>query len=233
MTAGYHRYFTHKSYQCGRLLQSVFIFFGSGTFQKSVIEWVSKHRIHHQLTDTEQDPYNAKLGFWWAHLGWVISKGFPLDFKNIPDLIKDPLLSFQRRYYYPLAVFAGMVLPTLLAWIWDDPWGGLLVINFLGLVLLYHMTFLVNSWAHYFGDQPYIKNSARRGWLIGFPTLGEGGDHNFHHAFSWDYRAGGHEWYRIDPTKWMLWMLSYVGLVWNLRRVAPERIRHAKEEMIA
>lgn len=233
ITGGYHRYFTHKSFACARPLETFFILFGASAWQHSILVWCSDHERHHNLTDTDKDPYNAKRGFWWSHIGWLLFKGPPLNFTNIPDIVADPLIRFQHRFYFPLAIGFGFALPTALALLWSDPIGAFLGAGFTGLTMIYHASFSVNSVSHYFGKQPYTLSSARSGWITALPTLGEGGDHNFHHAFSWDYRAGGHEWYRIDPTKWMLCFLSYFGLVWNLRRASPERILRAKEELFA
>lgn len=233
ITAGYHRYFTHKSFLCKKFLEAFFILFGAAAWQHSVLIWVSDHERHHAYVDTDDDPYNARRGFWWTHLGWLIFKAKPSDFNNIPDLCTHSIVRFQHRFYFPLAIGLGFGFPTAIALLWGDPLGGFLIAGFFGLAVLYHASFSVNSVSHYFGDQPYTLSSARTGWITAFPTLGEGGDHNFHHAFSWDYRAGGHQWYRIDPTKWILWLLSHVGAVWNLRRVNHGRIIRAHQKIIA
>jgi len=232
VTAGYHRLFTHKSYKCARFLQVFFILFGTAAWQHSILVWCSDHRRHHARVDTKDDPHDATRGFWWTHIGWLIFKSKPLDVITVPDLYADWLIRFQHRFYFLLAIGLGFALPVALAFLWSDPIGAFLVAGFLMLAILYHVTFSVNSISHYFGAQPYALTSARTGWITALPTLGEGGDHNFHHAFSWDYRAGGHEWYRIDPTKWILWILSCVDATRNLRRTPPAVIMQAQRQAL-
>jgi len=233
ITAGYHRYFTHKGFECGRVLKAFFALFGASAWQHSILVWCSDHDRHHNFVDTDEDPYNAKRGFWWTHVGWLLVRGQRQDFSNVPDLVADPLIRFQHRFYFPLAIWFGFALPTAIGFLWNDPIGAFLGAGFTGLVVLDHASFSVNSVSHYFGKQPYASFSARTGWVTALPTLGEGGDHNFHHALPWDYRAGGCEWYRIDPTKWTLWALSRLGFVWDLRRASLQRILCLKEGMLA
>ncbi|MDZ4296397.1 MAG: fatty acid desaturase [Patescibacteria group bacterium] len=232
LTAGYHRYYTHRSYRCARPLQLFFILFGAGTFQKPVAEWAPEHWTHHVFTDTERDPHNVREGFWWAHVGWLLVKSEPTVgyVCPLPDLSGDPLVRFEQRYYIPIALTVGFGFPTVTGLCWGDPLGGLLIAGFLKLVVQHHMTFMVNSVAHTFGTRPHSPTSARNNRLIALPTLGEGGGHNSHHAFPWDYRHGL-RWYALDPTKWLMWTLSLVGLTWNLRRASPEDIRAAEIRM--
>lgn len=220
VTAGYHRHFSHRAYDCHPVVQFLYLVFGAAAMQNSVLCWAADHRDHHRYVDKEQDPYNIKKGFLWAHIGWIFFDK-PADEKRlekVQDLMKLPLARWQHRYYVPLAVTVSFALPFLLGLCFDRPWGGLLWGGVLRMVVSHHSTFLINSAAHYFGDQPHsTANSARDSWWLAFLSFGEG-YHNFHHAHPGDYRNGT-AWYHWDVTKWLVRSLSMVGLAWNLRRV--------------
>jgi stearoyl-CoA desaturase (delta-9 desaturase) len=118
------------------------------------------------------------------------------------------------------------VFPTVIAFGWGG-WrsalGALLLAGVLRVVVLQHCTFCINSLCHYIGAQPYSsKCSARDSWLMAIITLGEG-YHNYHHEFQHDYRNGVKPWH-FDPTKWIIWTLSKIGLVKQLRTVSPDKI---------
>jgi stearoyl-CoA desaturase (delta-9 desaturase) len=150
------------------------------------------------------------------------------DFSNVKHLVTNPLIRFQNRFYVPLGTTFGLLLPTLLAWIWGDPWGGLFVAGFLRLLVEYHATFAINSFTHTFGRQPYsTASTARDGFVAALITFGEG-YHNFHHRFPGDYRNGVRA-YHFDPTKWWVWSLSKLRMAWNLNPAPAEAIEKARE----
>jgi stearoyl-CoA desaturase (delta-9 desaturase) len=226
ITGGYHRLFSHPTYKATWPLRLFYLLFGAASVQNSALKWSADHRTHHGSVDTEADPYNINQGFWWAHIGWVLFRtgDHPLD--NVGDLKRDPLVRFQHAYYVPLAIVFGALLPVALGFLWGDPIGALLVAGFTRLMVQYHATFAVNSFAHYIGTQPYsTKTSARDSFITAILTLGEG-YHNFHHSFQMDYRNGV-RWWQLDPTKWLVWSLSKCGVTKDLRRVPTERIRAA------
>ncbi len=116
ITAGYHRYYSHRAYEAHRLLQVFYAIFGAASLQNSLLFWVSNHRYHHRFTDTEMDPYDIKKGFFFAHMGWMFYKNPPnRPFLNVADLKKDPLVMWQHRYYWWIVLLAGFGLPTFLA----------------------------------------------------------------------------------------------------------------------
>jgi stearoyl-CoA desaturase (delta-9 desaturase) len=232
ITGGYHRLFAHPTYRASSVLRAFYLFFGAGSVQNSALKWAADHRRHHARTDREQDPYNIRRGFWWAHIGWVFFEDAEKGaVRNVKDLAADRLLRWQDRHYVLLAVLVGGVLPLLLGCAWGDAIGALLVAGFLRLVLQWHATFAVNSFAHWIGRQPYSrKNSARDSFWTALVTLGEG-YHNFHHRFQSDYRNGVH-WYHFDPTKWFVWSLEKVGVTWDLRRTPPTAIRAARAAVL-
>lgn len=227
ITAGYHRLFTHRSYEASFSVRLFFLIFGAASFENSAKHWCSDHREHHRHVDQEEDPYNIKKGFFHAHIGWIFFKKDPSwSFQNITDLLEDPLIRFQDRYYYIIAVLAGFALPTGIAALWGDPWGGLLLAGVARVVFNHHATFLINSFCHFVGRQPYSdKDTSKDSWLMAFLTYGEG-FHNFHHSFQADYR-NGYRSYHWDPGKWVINLLKLMGLADNLRRVPKERIWQA------
>jgi stearoyl-CoA desaturase (delta-9 desaturase) len=193
-----------------------------------VLKWASDHRIHHHRIDTAGDPYDIGRGFWHAHMGWMfLRESIDLPIRA-PDLQKDAMLRFQERYYVPLAILTGYLLPALLTWLmFGDFFGGLIVAGGIRIALTQQSTFFINSLCHYVGSRPYDATiSARDSWLMAILTHGEG-YHNFHHAFQLDYR-NGIRWYQWDPTKWTIYLLSIVGAAKNLRTIPAEAILRAR-----
>jgi len=226
-TGGYHRLFAHRAYRAAAPLRLLYLLFGAASFQGPALRWASDHRVHHARTDEEGDPHNIRKGFWWAHIGWLFYRS-PSNAERSRDLLADPLIRFQDRFYVALGALFGLVLPALIAWTWGDLLGGLLLAGFLRLMLQYHATFAINSVAHSIGRRPYSSSiSARDSFVTAILTLGEG-YHNYHHRFPGDYRNGilaRH----FDPTKWWVWSLSKIGLARDLRRASPEAVRRARE----
>ncbi len=232
ITAGYHRLFAHPTYKARAILRLLYVLFGAASFQNSALRWSADHRRHHARTDSDEDPYNIVRGFWWAHIGWVLKQDERRDLRAVGDLQTDTLLRFQDRQFVLLAILVGLVLPAALGLLWRDPLGALLVAGMLRLVLQWHATFAVNSMAHTVGLQPFSKKSSARDsfWTALF-TLGEG-YHNFHHRFQLDYRNGVRL-YHFDPTKWFIWILSKVGVTWDLRRTPAPLIQQTRAAVLA
>lgn len=230
ITGGYHRLFAHRSYSASAPVRLFYLLFGAGAFQNSAINWSADHRRHHGKTDTDEDPYSIKHGFFWAHIGWVLAKGRTIDTSNVADLWADPLVAFQHRHYAKLGALTGFALPTALGALWGDALGGLMLGGFCRLLFQYHATFSVNSIAHMVGGQPWSDgDSARDSVFTAIITLGEG-YHNYHHTFPSDYRNGVRAW-QFDPTKWFVAALSAVGQTWNLKRVPWEQALKMKIRM--
>jgi len=231
ITAGYHRHFAHPSHGAIWPLRLFYLLFGAASAQNSALKWSADHRQHHRRTDEREDPYNAQRGFWWSHIGWIFFEDeAPLDVATVADLHADPLVRLQDRYFVPVAVFMGCLLPGALGLLWGDPLGALLCAGFLRLVLQWHATFSINSLAHLHGSQPYSRAcSARDSWLTAVVTLGEG-YHNFHHRFPGDYRNGV-RWYHFDPTKWFVYAASKLRLTRDLRRMPRATIEAARAQV--
>jgi stearoyl-CoA desaturase (delta-9 desaturase) len=224
VTAGYHRLFAHRAYDCRGVVKVFYLLFGAATFQHSVLSWASDHRRHHQHIDRDGDPYNIRRGFLWAHVGWLLVNDHkPERFNNVPDLMADRLVRLQHRFYMPIAIVMGFGLPLVVGVAIGHPWGCLLWAGVIRTVVGHHSTFLVNSLAHTLGKRPYtLAVSARDSVVTALLTFGEG-YHNFHHRFAVDYRNGVRR-YQWDPTKWLIRGLAAIGWAWNLRRAPRERI---------
>ncbi|NTW49171.1 MAG: hypothetical protein HGB19_05460 [Chlorobiales bacterium] len=231
ITAGYHRLFSHRSYQTAWPVKWLFVIFGSAAFEGSVMDWSTDHRRHHRYQDKEKDPYAIYKGFWFAHILWIFFKDWKPNPADAPDLWKDPVIRFQHRYFVPFASFMSFIFPMLVASLWGDPLGGLFVAGGIRLVLNQQFTFAINSFCHLIGAQPYSdRHTARDSWVTALITYGEG-YHNFHHEFPADYR-NGIRFYQWDPTKWLIYALSCVGLARNLHRIVPEKIVEKKILML-
>lgn len=221
ITCGYHRLFAHVTYEARPALKVVYLLFGAMALQNSVLLWSSGHRTHHRyIDDPERDPYCARRGFWFSHIGWMLRyypSGEP-DLTNVRDLQRDPLVMWQHRHYVPLALGMNLGLPLLIGWATGDIVGVFLLGGVLRLVVSHHFTFFINSLAHMVGIQPYSdENTARDNGGVALLTFGEG-YHNFHHMFAHDYRNGV-RWWQWDPSKWLIYGLHWIGLTRNLKRV--------------
>jgi stearoyl-CoA desaturase (delta-9 desaturase) len=233
ITGGYHRLWAHNAYEAHPLLKVFYALWGAGALQNSILIWASDHRRHHRhVDDGEKDPYSASRGLWFSHIGWMLRRyrSTETDFTNARDLERDPVVMWQHKHYLALTVFMNAGLPLLIGLWHGDIIGCLLLIGLLRLVVNHHVTFFINSLAHYWGSQPYTEeNSARDNPLLAFLTYGEG-YHNYHHIFQKDYRNGV-RWYQWDPTKWMIALCSWLGLASNLNRVPGFKIQRAMLDM--
>jgi stearoyl-CoA desaturase (delta-9 desaturase) len=229
ITGGYHRLWSHKAYEAHPVLKWFFALWGAGALQNSILIWSSDHRRHHRhVDDNEQDPYSAGRGLWFSHMGWMLReyRTNEEDFSNARDLQRDPVVMWQHRHYVAVTTFMNLGLPLLLG-IWHgDIIGTLLLVGLLRLVVNHHVTFFINSLAHFWGRRPYTEtNSARDNGLLAFLTYGEG-YHNYHHIFQTDYR-NGIRWWQWDPTKWMISLCSRIGLASKLNRIPDFKIQRA------
>jgi stearoyl-CoA desaturase (Delta-9 desaturase) len=226
--AGYHRFFSHKSYEASRVVQVFYAVFGAMAAQNSILWWSSSHRVHHQHVDHDWDPYNIKRGFWWAHILWVFHRhAHPPAETNATDLLSNPVVRWQNRWYKPILVVGGFGLPTLIGAAFGDPIAGLLWGGFLRLAVIHHTTFFVNSLAHYVGKPTYnAEVSARDNWAVALLTLGEG-YHSFHHRFPADFR-NGIRFFDWDPAKWFIALLRVTGLASDLRTTPAPQVAQAR-----
>lgn len=231
ITAGYHRLWSHKTYQAHWSLRFLFALGGAFALQNSALHWSSDHRIHHKHVDNnDKDPYSAKMGFWYSHIGWMLREyqaSRYSNYDNVRDLQKDKIVMWQHKHYLLLTVLMNFGVPLIFGLINGDVISALLLVGVLRLVLSHHTTFFINSLAHIWGKQTYTdKNTARDNGFLAFFTFGEG-YHNFHHIFENDYR-NGIRWWQFDPTKWLIKSCEYLNLTSKLRVSPEDKIEKAK-----
>jgi len=230
ITAGYHRLWSHKSYEANAVVRFFYAIGGAFAVQNSALHWCSDHRVHHRFVDqNDKDPYSAKRGFWYSHIGWMLREYQAhryTNYQNVKDLQKDKILMWQHKNYLALVLLTNFGIPLLVGLLLGDVWASLLLVGFLRLVVSHHLTFCINSLAHMWGKQPYSdKNTAKDNPLVALLTFGEG-YHNFHHAFQYDYR-NAIKWWQFDPTKWLIKTLSWLKLAKNLKKIPEEKIAKA------
>jgi stearoyl-CoA desaturase (delta-9 desaturase) len=238
ITGGYHRYFSHRSYQTSRPFQFVLGFLGASAAQKGPIWWASHHRHHHKHSDTEEDIHSPIVhGIYYAHVGWVLSSQF-IDSR--PELVKDltkfPELRWLDKYYMIPPAILGTFTYFLGAWLQtahpELGTSGLQMLTwgfFISTVLTYHGTFCINSFTHLIGKRRFPStDSSKNHWLLALITLGEGW-HNNHHYYPGSERQGFY-WWEIDISHYILKVLSWMGLVWDLR-TPPPRVYQAAQPL--
>jgi len=229
ITAFYHRYFSHRSFQTSRFMQFVFALLGSMAVQRGPIWWASHHRAHHKLADRPEDVHSpARHGFLWSHIGWIVARvNFKPRFELVEDLVRFPELRFLDRFdsLVPvLSVFGFYGLGAGLAGMGVETTGWQMVIwGFsISTVVTHHVTFSINSVAHQFGTRRYdTDDHSRNNWLLSLVTFGEGW-HNNHHRYQASVRQG-FQWWEIDLSYYLLRLMAAVGLVWRLNPV-PARV---------
>jgi stearoyl-CoA desaturase (delta-9 desaturase) len=230
ITGFYHRYFSHRTFRTSRAAQFLFAALGSAAVQRGALWWAAVHRHHHQHSDQEQDVHSPGVsGFWWAHIGWMTSsKNFPTDYGAVRDLAKYPELVFLNRFDmvvpagFAAALYAlGEILNTFAPGLGTS--GAQLLVwgFFVSTVFLLHGTLMINSLAHVFGHRRFkTSDDSRNNFLLALITLGEGW-HNNHHRFMNAARQGFY-WWEIDVTFYGLKLLSWLGVIWDLKGVPAQ-----------
>jgi stearoyl-CoA desaturase (delta-9 desaturase) len=216
--AGYHRYFSHRAYKTSRAFQFVLALIGTTATQKGPLWWAAVHRRHHRESDRPADAHSpVQRGFWWAHIGWILSKEHEeYDPREVKDLYKYPELRWLDRWHVvPVLALIGL---TVL-------FGGLRGITWwycVSTVFVLHFTFFINSLAHVWGTRRFATtDDSRNNLLLSLLTMGEGW-HNNHHRYMQSANQGFY-WWQIDAGYYVLKALSWVGIVWDLRK-PPKRI---------
>lgn len=216
VTAGYHRYFSHRAFATGRLCQFILAFLAQSTAQKSVLWWAAKHRHHHLHSDTARDVHSPRhTGFLYSHVGWVFARQHAAAMLDrVPDLARYPELRWLHRLEIAPAVLLAAFCFVVAGW------SGLVVGFLWSTVFVYHATFCINSLAHVRGRRRYVTgDDSRNNLALALLTMGEGW-HNNHHAYPSSVRQG-FRWWEIDATWYILKLLAGLGLVRDLK--APPR----------
>lgn len=231
ITAGAHRLWAHRSYKARWPLRLILVIFNTIAFENHVYEWARDHRVHHKYSETNADPHNAKRGFFFSHMGWlmcrkhpdVIEKGKGID---LADLRTDKLLMFQKKYYMILMPIFCFVIPTIVpAYLWGETWkNSWFVATMFRYTFTLNMTWLVNSAAHMWGQRPYDKfiNPSENLGVAVF-ALGEGW-HNYHHVFPWDYKTAELGNYRANLTTAFIDFFAKIGWAYDLKTVSAQMV---------
>lgn len=213
ITAGFHRYFSHRAYKTSRWFQFVLGCMGCTAMQKGPLWWAGHHREHHRYSDTPQDPHSPVIrGFWWSHLGWILARDYEeTNWSAVHDLGKYPELRWLNRNHW----VPGLVLAVLCYLI--GGWSGLVWGFLVSTVLVYHAVFMVNSVCHLFGRRRYATpDQSRNNVWVALATFGEGWHNNHHHYQSSTNQ--GFFWWEIDVSYYLIKLLGCVGIVWDIRK---------------
>ena len=227
ITAGYHRYFSHRSYKTSRAFQFILALIGTLSLQKGVLWWAAHHRIHHKHSDDEQDIHSpVQRGLYWAHQGWILCKKYTAtDWARITDFAKYPELRWLNEHYIIPPATAGVILYLIGGWHFFV-WGGIV-----STVLLWHGTFTINSLSHVWGNRRYkTSDDSRNNPILAILTMGEGWHNNHHHYQSTANQ--GFFWWEVDLSYYILKALSVVGIVWDLRK-PPQHILENRAPSVA
>ncbi|MEZ6015305.1 MAG: acyl-CoA desaturase [Planctomycetota bacterium] len=227
ITAGYHRYFSHRTFKTSRVGQFLFAFIGASAAQRGPLWWAAHHRVHHQYSDLDGDVHSpTKKGFFYSHVGWVLSREhFGTKIERVKDLARFPELRFLDRFdiFVPTSLgigmfFFGWILEAYAPSLGTTKWQMLIWGFVISTVALYHATFTINSLSHLWGFRRFpTRDTSRNNPLLALITLGEGW-HNNHHFYPGSVRQG-FRWYEYDLSFYALKFLSFFGLVWDLRPV--------------
>jgi stearoyl-CoA desaturase (delta-9 desaturase) len=224
ITAGFHRYFSHRTYKTSRAFQFVLALLGMAAAQQGPLWWAAHHRNHHKNSDLPEDVHSpVQRGFYWSHIGWILSSRHKAtQFDKIKDFAKYPELRFMNDHDLAFAVAWGFVLYFI---------GGSTALfygHFLSLVICWHITFCINSLAHVWGRRRYqTTDDSRNNALLAVLTLGEGW-HNNHHHYQRSARQGFY-WWEIDVSYYVLKALEAVRIVWDVEGVP----RHVRDQEVA
>ncbi len=239
ITAGFHRLFSHRTYATGRVFQFLIAFAGTAAYQKGPLWWSSHHRRHHLNADAEDDLHSPLTrSAWGSHVGWILSRAsLATDRALVRNLIRYRDLRLLDRYYaappalLALATFAfGALLRRHAPSLGTSGFQMLVWGFFVSTVLLYHGTFTVNSLAHLFGSRRFeTPDNSRNNLFVALITLGEGW-HNNHHYYPASERQGLY-WWEIDLSHHALRVLSWAGVVWDLR-THPDRLYHRPDSKL-
>jgi len=229
ITMGAHRLWSHKTYKAKLPLRIILTMANSMAGQNSIYVWSRDHRTHHKCSEQMGDPHNAKRGFFFAHMGWLLVRKHPAVIRegktiNMADLEADKLVMFQHKNYIACFLTFGFIIPTLLPhFLWGESLTTGYLLSVFRYVAVLHGTWLVNSAAHFFGNKPYDKNiGPTENMFVSFFAIGEG-FHNYHHTFPYDY--GTSEWgYSFNITTRVIDAMAYLGQAYQLRKASPEVI---------
>jgi stearoyl-CoA desaturase (delta-9 desaturase) len=236
VTLGFHRLFTHRSFETYRPIKYLLAIFGSMAMEGPLLKWVASHRVHHQHSDTHRDPHSPHMhgdgmmgtlkGFWHAHIGWIFRPDIPNLPKYVGDLVRDSGLK-KLSDLFTVWVLLGLAIPTVLGGLITMTWSGALLGFLWGglarIFFVHHMTWSINSVCHLWGGRPFASaDESRNNLIFGIVGFGEGW-HNNHHAFPNSARHGL-AWWQIDLTYYIIRAMEICRLAWKVKVPQPASI---------
>lgn len=237
--AGAHRLWSHRAYKANLPLRIMLMLLQTMALQRDIYEWCRDHRVHHRYSETDADPHNSKRGYFFAHIGWLLSRKHPQVIEkgskiDLTDLMADPVVRYQRLFYVPLVAICWAAIPTFVPCRY---WNEDVILSFFFCVMyrfvhVLHCSFMVNSSAHMYGMGPYDKSiSPREGPNVRYLTYGEG-YHNYHHAFPWDYSASELGWERnFNPSTLVIDCFAWLGWAWDRRKATENMVESRKQRI--
>lgn len=242
ITIGYHRLLTHRSFKTPLWVERCFAVLGICCLQDTPARWVTVHRIHHVHSDEQPDPHTPLVNFIWSHVGWLVVRNRSTHAlstmeKFSRDLLRDPFYMYLEKRPYNQLVIAAAQFPIffligfVIGWMysgfegaWQLGWSVLVWGGLVRIVLVWHITWSVNSLSHMFGYQNYdTKEHSMNNWLVAILTVGEGWHNNHHHDPS--TACLRHRWWELDISYIEIKLLEMFGLAWEV--VPPRHVRHA------
>ncbi|KAJ8680146.1 hypothetical protein QAD02_015933 [Eretmocerus hayati] len=229
--AGSHRLYAHRAYKAKWPLRLLLVIMDTIAFEGGVYQWAREHRVHHKFSETDADPHNATRGFFFSHMGWLLLKKHP-DVTNkgkgvdMSDLLEDPIVRFQKRYYWPLLFVISFILPTFIPMrLWNETLSNAYhVAVMFRVVISHHSIWLVNSAAHAYGNKPYDRDIyPAENKIVSILSMGEGW-HNYHHTFPWDYKASELGFYKFNFATAFIDFFALIGWAYDLKIVPQEMI---------
>jgi stearoyl-CoA desaturase (delta-9 desaturase) len=235
VTAGAHRLWSHRSYSAKTPLKILLATLQTFSAQDSVWQWAAWHRVHHKFVDADGDPHNSSRGFFFSHVGWLLSYEYK-DFHpyvqkvDLSDLEADPIVMFTENYALYLQLLVPFIIPALIPWyFFGEPLFNSFCVACLRVMCTYHSAFFINSAAHMWGSKPYDKSiQATENKFVAVVAFGEGW-HNYHHVFPWDYKASEFGRFRWNFSAAFIDFFAWIGWAYNLKTVSRESVlRRAK-----
>ncbi|XP_059476635.1 acyl-CoA Delta-9 desaturase-like [Neocloeon triangulifer] len=229
ITAGAHRLWAHRGYKAKWPLKIILMIFNTLAFQNHIYEWVRDHRVHHKYSETDADPHNAKRGFFFSHIGWLLCRKHPMVIEkgsgiSLKDLEEDKIVMFQKKYYLYLMPFICFIVPTVVpVFIWNESWStawfGATLFRY---TFTLNVTWMVNSFAHMWGNKPYDTSiNPAENYSVAVLALGEGW-HNYHHVFPWDYKTAELGNYRMNITTAFIDFFGKIGWAYDMKTVPKD-----------
>jgi stearoyl-CoA desaturase (delta-9 desaturase) len=223
ITAGFHRYFSHRSYKTSRAMQFVLAVIGTSAIQKGPLWWAGAHRLHHRYSDLPGDPHSPRVSFWYAHQGWIFDPQWhETRIREIRDFAKYPELIWLNQWHIVPPILLGALCYGI------GGFSGLIWGMAISSVACWHGTYTINSLAHRWGSTRFeTGDDSRNNFFFALLTLGEGW-HNNHHRFMNSTRQGFY-WWEIDISYYILCGMNAVGLIWDMKRPPASVYKEAKE----